>query len=176
MSNDPNWRAAQAHAKKHLKACAAALIQLQLTPGPIPDGPLRTLIELCRQQAPDKTDGEIQLLAIMLVNQEALAFAVGDAPLRDRPQRAVYRRDAFFADVRDAKGVEGLLCHGAGIPFLRVTHADGSFTDYTVRHDDLHVRILDDDAAFYDRPEAPALDHGPASIGMTTDLGADEES
>ena len=55
--------------------------------------------------------------------------------------------------VRPANGVEGCLCVTLDQGyFLRVKddRAPEGFVDYQLRHSDLQVRIIDEDAAFYD--------------------------
>ncbi len=76
------------------------------------------------------------------------------------------------AKVRSANGVEGDLCVTSdGSYFLRVADAQAAegFVDYDLRHSDLRVRILDEDAVFYDlgANHAPLLDHAPATLGLT---------
>lgn len=73
--------------------------------------------------------------------------------------------------VRSANGVEGDLCvRSDGSYFLRVKDlksAEG-FVDYDLRHSDLHVRIIDEDAAFYDfgANHDSLLDHAPTTLGL----------
>jgi hypothetical protein len=74
--------------------------------------------------------------------------------------------------VHPANGVEGCLCVTLGQGyFLRVKDARAAegFVDYRLRHSDLQVRIVDEDAAFYDfGPNLdPLLDHAPATLGLT---------
>lgn len=75
--------------------------------------------------------------------------------------------------VRPAQGIEGMLCCGLdGRYFLRVrdnTAPDG-FIDYALRHSDLSIRIIDDDAAFYDfgSEKTPLPDHAPDTLGLKT--------
>jgi hypothetical protein len=73
--------------------------------------------------------------------------------------------------VRSANGVEGDLCtRSDGSYFLRVKddQAAVGFVDYDLRHSDLRVRIIDEDAAFYDfgANRDPLLDHAPATLGL----------
>ena len=74
--------------------------------------------------------------------------------------------------VRPATGVEGCLCvtpgQGYFLPVKDARAAEG-FVDYHLRHSDLQVRIIDEDAAFYDfGPNLdPLLDHAPATLGLT---------
>ncbi len=73
------------------------------------------------------------------------------------------------AEVKPAAGVKGVLIrtyHDNGLMF-RVYHADGSFTDYEIRHDDLSVTIDEDAlAAFYRVGEHNILDHSPQVLGL----------
>ena len=73
--------------------------------------------------------------------------------------------------VRSANGVEGVLCvKSDGSYFLRVMDVEAAegFVDYDLRHSDLRVRIIDEDAAFYDfgANHGPLLDHAPATLGL----------
>lgn len=77
------------------------------------------------------------------------------------------------AKVRSANGVEGVLCVTSdGSYFLRVVdlQAAEGFVDYDLRHSDLRVRIIDEDAAFYDfgANHNSLLDHVPTTLGLTT--------
>ena len=70
-----------------------------------------------------------------------------------------------------ADGASGVLCRSAvdGAYFLRVYGADGSFTDFDVRHDDLAVKIAPSAmASFYERGAEHILDHSPAVLGLRT--------
>lgn len=72
------------------------------------------------------------------------------------------------ACVSDASGVEGVLLRSvSGAYFFRVYHADHSFTDYELRHDDLAVTISGDAlAAFYELTDSNILDHRPEVLGL----------
>ena len=89
--------------------------------------------------------------------------------LRDSEERVQYvtMGDAI-AEVRPAAGVAGMLCRDIDATyFFRVTHADGSFTDYDLRHDDLAVTIdVGELASFYRIGEDHFLDHEPAVLGL----------
>ncbi len=68
--------------------------------------------------------------------------------------------------------MEGCLCVTLDQGyFLRVkdARAPEGFVDYRLRHSDLQVRIIDEDAAFYDfGPNLDSLlDHAPATLGLT---------
>lgn len=73
------------------------------------------------------------------------------------------------ATARPADGARGTLCRSAvdGLYFFRVYGADGSFTDFGVRHDHLAVTIAPSAmASFYERGEERILDHSPAVLGL----------
>lgn len=78
------------------------------------------------------------------------------------------RYGTTIADVRPASGVSGMLCRSFdGSVFVRVTHADGSFTDYDFRHDDLSITIdADSFASFYHCGDDHFLDHSPEVLGL----------
>ena len=79
---------------------------------------------------------------------------------------------AHTSTVRFANGIEGCLCVTLDRGyFLRVKdarHPEG-FVDYHLRHSDLQVRIIDEDAAFYEFGQEvdPLLDHAPDTLGLT---------
>lgn len=62
---------------------------------------------------------------------------------------------------RPAKGVTGFLIYNFdGGYCFRVYEKDYTFTDYDLKHCDLEVTILDDDATFYDHGGGRfSLDH-----------------
>ena len=73
--------------------------------------------------------------------------------------------------VRSANGIEGTLCYGhCRQYFLRVRDATvvEGFIDYDLRHSDLSIRIIDEDAAFYDFGSGnnALLDHAPDTLGL----------
>ena len=91
--------------------------------------------------------------------------------LRDSEQCVQYvKMSDAIAEVRPAAGVAGMLCRDIDATyFFRVTHADGSFTDYTLRHDDLAMTIeVGELASFYRIGEDHFLDHEPAVLGLTS--------
>ena len=91
--------------------------------------------------------------------------------LRDFEDRVQYvRMGDAIAEVRPAAGVAGMLCRDIDATyFFRVTHADGSFTDYTLRHDDLAITIdVGELASLYRIGEDHFLDHAPAVLGLTS--------
>jgi len=90
----------------------------------------------------------------------------------DTASSAQVRYGKHTPKVRSANGVEGDLCiRSDGSYFLRVKddQAAEGFVDYDLRHSDLRVRIIDEDAAFYDfgANHTPLLDHSPATLGLT---------
>lgn len=73
--------------------------------------------------------------------------------------------------ITSAQGVTGHIIHtyGGGYVFrvYDYTTAELSFVDYDIRHCDLVVKIVDDDAAFYtNRSGRHVLDHSPATLGI----------
>lgn len=64
-----------------------------------------------------------------------------------------------------AKGSRGLLIWTGETYQFRVYHDldPQGFTDYDIRHSDLEIEILDEDAAFYDDRK---LDHSPETLGI----------
>ena len=71
-----------------------------------------------------------------------------------------------------ANGVTGMLLSSFDRTWtFRVTHGDGTFSDYRLRHDDMTVTIADDElAAFYsDGDEIGILDHSPEVLGLIPD-------
>jgi hypothetical protein len=90
------------------------------------------------------------------------------------PSRApmTVRYGASAAEVRNAGGVSGDLCRRAvdGRCFFRVYGEDGTFEDYDVLHDDLHVTIAPEAmASFYSVGDARLLDHSPEVLGLQPD-------
>lgn len=72
------------------------------------------------------------------------------------------------AEAVPAAAVSGVLCRSASGDgyFFRVYGADGSFTDYALRHDDLVVTIAPDAlATFYRVGDDHLLDHSPEVLG-----------
>jgi hypothetical protein len=82
-----------------------------------------------------------------------------------------YRYAKSQAEEESASGVSGVLCRGAdGNYFFRVYHADESFTDYELLHDDLPVTIDQDAlASFYRLHDHNVLDHSPQVLGLERD-------
>ncbi len=64
-----------------------------------------------------------------------------------------------------AKGSRGFLIRSGETYLFRVYHDldPQGFTDYDIRHSDLEIEILDEDAAFYDDR---TLDHSPKTLGI----------
>jgi hypothetical protein len=91
-------------------------------------------------------------------------------PADDFPHQVRY--GPHTPTVHPANGVEGCLCVTLDQGyFLRIKDARAAegFVDFQLRHSDLQVRIIDEDAAFYDfGPNLdPLLDHAPATLGLT---------
>lgn len=81
--------------------------------------------------------------------------------------RFVKRGDTVYS-VEPAGGVRGILCRNSdGSSFLSVYHADKSFTDYDLYHEDLAVTIdADELASFYRAGDVALLDHDPGTLGI----------
>lgn len=85
--------------------------------------------------------------------------------------RDTYRYTNSRAEEESASGVSGVsgvLCRDIeGDFFFRVHHADGSFTDYELRHDDLPITIDQEAfASFYRLHDHSVLDHSPEVLGL----------
>lgn len=78
-----------------------------------------------------------------------------------------------------ASGKNGVIIRSLGTFFFRVYHADHTFTDYEIRHDDLSL-IIDQDslAAFYTDGQRHVLDHSPEVLGLEAvdDSTCDQET
>lgn len=72
------------------------------------------------------------------------------------------------AEVESAAGAKGVILRALGDAMVfRVYHDHEHFTDYELRHDDLHVTIATDElAAFYKVGERDILDHSPQVLGL----------
>ena len=78
-----------------------------------------------------------------------------------------------------ASGKNGILIRSLGTFFFRVYHADHTFTDYEIRHDDLSVTIDQESlAAFYTDGQRHVLDHAPEVLGLepVDDSSRDKET
>ena len=71
-----------------------------------------------------------------------------------------------YDGVKIAKGTTGFLLkdYTTGGMIFRVYGPGKSFTDYTLAHSDLQVKIVDDDAVFIDlgKGKGKILDHNPS--------------
>jgi len=66
-----------------------------------------------------------------------------------------------------ASGKKGILIRSLDTFFFRVYHADHTFTDYEIRHDDLSITIDDNSlASFYTDGQIHVLDHAPEVLGL----------
>ena len=80
---------------------------------------------------------------------------------------STYRYGTTNAKAVPAEGTSGILIRSFGTYLFRVYHADGEFTDYELRHDDLAVTIAPDAlASFYTVGERNLLDHSPDVLGL----------
>lgn len=82
------------------------------------------------------------------------------------------RYGSSAATASPASGVTGFLLKKMdGSFFFRVYSANGDFTDYDIRHDDLEVTIAPDAlASFYQVGEQRLLDHSPEVLGLASFL------
>ena len=65
-----------------------------------------------------------------------------------------------------ANGFTGYLLNTFDGGFVfRVYHAEG-YNDFKINHSDLRIKIVDEDAFFYD---AEILDHSPETLGLDND-------
>lgn len=90
-----------------------------------------------------------------------------------------YKYGGKVSTAVSASGKNGVLIRSLGTFFFRVYHADHTFTDYEIRHDDLSVTIDQDSlAAFYTDGQRHVLDHAPEVFGLepVDDSSRDEET
>lgn len=71
-----------------------------------------------------------------------------------------------------ARGTRGFLVRSVGADgdsryFFRVYGSDHSFRDYELFHSDLEIKIVDEEATFYDTEDGheARLDHSPRTLG-----------
>jgi hypothetical protein len=70
-------------------------------------------------------------------------------------------------NIKNAVGTQGFVLDTLDGPVFRVYHKDNSFTDYDLRHGDLEVIIVDEDAFFYPNDkDGGTLDYSPATQGL----------
>jgi hypothetical protein len=72
-------------------------------------------------------------------------------------------------NIKNAVGARGFVLDTLDGPVFRVYHKDNSFTDYDLRHSDLEVIIVDEDAFFYPDStgkDGGTLDYSPATQGL----------
>lgn len=63
--------------------------------------------------------------------------------------------------VTPAKGIRGILIRVGDGHVFRVYNKDFTFIDYDILHYDLEIRILEDDAYFYNNELGQYLDYEP---------------
>jgi hypothetical protein len=69
--------------------------------------------------------------------------------------------------IKNAVGTTGFILDTLDGYVFRVYHEDHSFTDYDLRHGDLEVTIVDEDAFFYPNDkDGGTLDYSPATQGL----------
>ena len=73
--------------------------------------------------------------------------------------------------IESADGREGYLiwCGGDRYVFRIYTAAPEEFVDYDIRHTDMRIRIMDEDAFFYSDDKGEWIDHSPATLGIKVD-------
>jgi hypothetical protein len=70
-------------------------------------------------------------------------------------------------NIKNAVGTRGFILDTIGGYVFRVYHDKGGFTDYDLRHGDLEVTIVDEDAYFYPNDkEGGTLDYSPQTQGL----------
>ena len=76
--------------------------------------------------------------------------------------------EAGNVKIESADGAEGYLiwCGGDRYVFRIYTAAPNEFVDYDLRHTDMRVRIVDEDAFFYSDKHGDCVDHAPATLGI----------
>jgi hypothetical protein len=90
-----------------------------------------------------------------------------------------YKYGGKVSTATPASGKNGVLIRSLGSFLFRVYHADHTFTDYEIRHDDLSVTIDQDSlAAFYTDGQRHVLDHAPEVLGLepVDDSNRDKET
>lgn len=69
--------------------------------------------------------------------------------------------------IKSATGVTGFILDTIDGCVFRVYNRDGEFTDYDLRHNDLEVTIVDEDAVLYtDNRGRSTLDYSPNTLGI----------
>jgi hypothetical protein len=59
-----------------------------------------------------------------------------------------------------------------GKTLFRVYQSDGEFDDYDISHSDMLVKIVDDDASFYEFADgSQSVDHTPETLGIASSVG-----
>lgn len=66
-------------------------------------------------------------------------------------------------NVKSAKNVEGHLIYCADDVYRFRVYSGADFIDYDISHSDLLIKIIDEDAAFYDNRY---LEHSPETLGI----------
>ncbi len=69
-------------------------------------------------------------------------------------------------EITNAVGTRGFVLDTLAGPVFRVHNKDHSFTDYDLRHGDLEVVIVDEDAFFY--PDSTGKDDGTLDYSPET--------
>jgi hypothetical protein len=72
-----------------------------------------------------------------------------------------------------ARGTVGCLIRlTSGDVAFRVYDSTGDFKDYDIAHCDMLVKIVDDDATFYEFEDGSlSVDHDPETLGIASSLG-----
>jgi hypothetical protein len=69
--------------------------------------------------------------------------------------------------IESADGQEGYLIWCGGDRYVfRIYDIYHNFVDYDLRHSDMRVKILDEDAFFYTDDKGDWIDHAPATLGI----------
>jgi hypothetical protein len=96
----------------------------------------------------------------------AAAYWLSDKRMRN-PMARKYKYAGKASTATSASGKKGILIRSLDTFFFRVYHADHTFTDYEIRHDDLSITIDSDSlASFYTHGQNHVLDHTPDVLGL----------
>ena len=70
--------------------------------------------------------------------------------------------------IESADGQEGYLIWSGGDRYVFRIYkvAPDEFTDYDLRHTDMRIRIIDEDAFFYSGEQGDSIDHSPDTLGI----------
>lgn len=67
---------------------------------------------------------------------------------------------------KPATGTEGCLIRCLDGFMFRVYNQDGTFVDYDIAHSNMQIKIIDNDAWFYNQE---LIDHSPTTLGINNE-------